>query len=67
MKTLSCFASCLLCCFASCLEASEVQNSNHAFTSITSAEILKTNVDDLHACPRCRRAVPPGPRKRPVN
>jgi hypothetical protein len=32
----------------------------------TQAAVFETNIGNIMACPRCRRVVPLGPRKRPT-
>lgn len=67
MKTLTWFALCVACCSVSSSEANEVQLCDRSLHATISTEISETNIDELYACPRCRRAVPPGPRKQPAN
>jgi hypothetical protein len=68
MKSVKFFALCLGLCLTLCQETSLIDFSPKATVSISSKETFSgMNLGEMYACPRCRRATPPGPRKRPAN
>lgn len=50
----------LTMCFALCAELTGYEISTASLFN------LKTNLDNIYACPRCRRIQPKGPKKRPT-
>jgi len=68
MNTWNCFMLCLALYFTS-LHQDAVHHEYFSAQSSPPSSIkeeAQVNFNEFYACPRCRRAQPKGPRKRPV-
>ena len=75
MKTLGYFTLCLALCFSVYQGVNDIFLSTHLLEISSATEVNDNDIVEkssiynssenwIYACPRCRRAQPPGPRKR---